>query len=146
MNSSQQAQKGFKTFILTLSVSLIIFSVIYYVINSSEFSPSPTNTAMRIEDEVLGVSAKEDPVEANNTVFGLLAEQEVEVPTKTVLAGADTMETTESTSPVPETGTFGVTVGLVSSLTIFVVGLFVIYKDPRKAALLGFERDVTKNL
>lgn len=43
MNSSTQAQKGFKTFILTLVVSLVVFSAIYYVVNSD--SPSSVDTA-----------------------------------------------------------------------------------------------------
>jgi hypothetical protein len=64
----------------------------------------------------------------------------VDVPVRTVLAGAEVTETTEST--VPETGVFGVTVGLVTSLVVFAIGLFVISKDPRKMALLNFEREI----
>jgi len=36
MNSNKQAAKGFKTFILTLVISLAVFSGIYYFINSQE--------------------------------------------------------------------------------------------------------------
>lgn len=143
MNSSQQAQKGFKTFILTLSVSLIVFSVIYYVMNAVP-TDNESEVAARFEKQETVLGA-EDEAESNS-VFADLAEQEMDVPSRTVLAGMDTMESTESTTAVPDTGSFGVTVGLVSSLVVFIVGLFVIYKDPRKLALLGFEKRMTRDL
>jgi cobalamin biosynthesis Mg chelatase CobN len=47
MNSKTQAQKGFKTFILTLAISLAVFSGIYYIINTdnSEQKTSAQNSA-----------------------------------------------------------------------------------------------------
>ena len=142
MNSNQQAQKGFKTFILTLSISLIVFSVIYYMLNSTPTEVDETVTAStevyKETEDVLGTEDK--------TVFGRLVEQKMDVPSKAVLSGMDSGESTESTSPVPDTGSLSVTLGLIVSMAIFVVGLFIIYQDPRKTALLGFEKKILEDL
>ena len=138
MNSTQQAQKGFKTFLLTLSISLIIFSVIYYVLTSSTFNKS--GLSADIEDEQAVLVEEE-------TVFGELASQKMDVPQRAVLAGADeTDETTQGTTAVPDSGTFEVTVGLILSGITFLIGLYVIMRDPRKMALVGFERNTIKDL
>lgn len=158
MNSYDQAQKGFKTFLLTLSVSLIVFSVIYYAITTSsevtdlsaniqdDGSSDVTYTIKQEEEEVAGrqdtVSDQPEEAAVSKTVFGQLAAMDLNVEPKAVLAGAN--EATQST--VPETGTFGVTVGLFMSLVAFLGGLYVISQDPRKMALLGFEKDALKDL
>ncbi|MDC0449226.1 hypothetical protein OAL67_01320 [bacterium] len=150
MNNSQQAQKGFRTFVLTLSVSLIVFSVVYFLVNQ------PTITSDS-SDEVLGTTTVEE-----ESVFGALSVQRKDVSSGSVLAGAaiaeedllgstpvvpETPVVEESTeSTVPDTGTVGITAGLISSCVVFGAGLFVIYKDPRRLALLGFERKVTSDL
>ena len=61
--NSQSAKNGFRTFILTLSVSLIVFSLIYYAISNTsdsskkslEFSSADKETAYVVET-VAGVS------------------------------------------------------------------------------------------
>ncbi|OGC68984.1 hypothetical protein A2415_04265 [candidate division WWE3 bacterium RIFOXYC1_FULL_39_7] len=137
MNSTDQAQKGFKTFLLTLSISLILFSVVYYVITS----PSLNKSELSADVEEEQVSYTEE------TVFGDLASQKMDVPTRAVLAGADgTAETTQGTAAVPDSGTFEVTLGLILSGITFLTGLFVISKDPRKIALSGFEKRVVRGL
>lgn len=144
MNTSQQAQKGFKTFILTLSLSLIVFSVIYYMLNTNPSDKDENYTANaevhKTTEEVLGAE------DEGKTVFGSLIEQKMDVPSKAVLSGVDTGETTESTTAIPDTGSLSVTVGLVTSLGMFMTGLFVIYRDPRKMALLGFEKKLLEDL
>ena len=100
MNSTTQAQKGFKTFILTLVVSLLVFSALYVVINED---PSA---------ETLGVEEKASSEEQmQGSVFEELVSQKTEVETRTVLAGAD--DTSGTTTPdgdtvpestVPDTG------------------------------------------
>lgn len=113
MNSKTQATKGFKTFILTLMISLIVFSAIYYIINTeqeeSTFSErreveQPLNS---METATLGetdVREKEVPVTEDKPVEGVggegsvfekLANQKMDnVPQRQVLAGADTADTT----------------------------------------------------
>ena len=155
MNSNAQAQKGFKTFILTLVISLVVFSAIYYIINSD--STTETNYTAPKEEKL--------PVQANSSmetstlgdtstrsVFGELAATEAEeydVQPKQVLAGAetyqeDTVETSQSTVPV--TGFFGPTFGLVVSLFTLGIGAYLIFLGPRKTALASFEKNVIKDL
>ena len=121
MNSKKQAQKGFKTFILTLAISLAVFSGIYYIINVEDDSPVMKTTS---EDESTNVLDARVAETANNneetlgekserpeeeSVFADLAvaksvgvgEEDTDE-TGAVLAGADVGETTEST--VPDTG------------------------------------------
>lgn len=140
MNSSDQAQKGFKTFILTLSMSLIVFSVVYYLISNSS-APEDLNANI---DSAVSYEVEKDSAQ----VFGDLADKQANESQKAVLAGttsSDT-ETTQSTTPVPDSGMFGVTVGLFTSLLVFATGLFIIYKDPRKLALATFEKKILEDL
>lgn len=143
--TNDQAQKGFKTFLLTLSVSLIIFSVLYYVITSTS---NETDLSADVEAEVdTSVSMKTENQPEAETVFGQLAAKQTET-NRAVLAGAATADATEETteSTVPDSGIVGVTAGLIMSAVAFVVAVFVIAKDPRKLALSSFERSVLKDL
>ena len=132
MNSKTQATKGFKTFILTLAISLIVFSAIYYIINNeqeetsyvekNEISSSlkaPVSLDEDLETATLGeadVRAEETPVDVSEgveeekaSVFEELANQKMDnIPQRQVLAGSDTADTatmvaTESTSDATET-------------------------------------------
>ena len=185
MNANEQAQKGFKTFILTLSISLIVFSVIYYLIsNNSNFEQNSdlvgdsSNTQPVVNAEAAEVVQPEAPAEiveaptepqVDETVAvveeevteALVAEAESEVAgiateasvfeqlasqtgttrqTGAVLAGAS--ESSQSTVPV--TGVTSVTFGLISSLVIFFGVMLFMSKDPRRFAMSGFEKKMTR--
>lgn len=150
MNNSTQAQKGFKTFLLTLSVSLIIFSVIYYVItNTSVQNESlPNDVVGSVVNTPQEVAAQETPTENDSTVFGKLANQPMNVESKAVLAGStvETTGTTQSTTSVPATGVVGITFGLITSGLLFILATTVIAKDPRKLAINAFEKRTIKRL
>jgi hypothetical protein len=62
MNQNETAKKGFKTFILTLSISLIVFSVIYYVFTNQETSESDSILS---ENSYIEDVATEKPAETN---------------------------------------------------------------------------------
>ena len=148
-NTNQSIGKGtsaassFRTFILTLSISLIVFSAIYYVMSSSGmetdvFENSLSDSSIMEEESVKGTSSE--------SVFGEIAAKEPETQSRFVLAGADDVveETTESTTTVPETGILSVTTGLFAALIFFIAGLVVIASNPRKLALNTFEKTVTR--
>ena len=138
-NSS--AASSFRTFILTLSISLIVFSAIYYVMSSSGmdtdvFENSLSDSSVT-EESVKGTSSE--------SVFGEIATREPETQARFVLAGTDEVEeTTQSTTTVPETGILSVTTGLFGALIFFIAGLIVVALNPRKLALDTFEKTVTR--
>jgi len=137
ITAQTQMQKGFKTFILTLSVSLIIFSVIYYFISDKQSSSDlnstfdesmtteiesavVTDAAMVIEDQNQSpITEVENVVEQNiveedvkeDTVFGKLASAAVIDTSRAVLAGT-------TTSP---TGTGSTAARVVKTSTVAVV-------------------------
>jgi hypothetical protein len=160
MSQAEQAQKGFKTFILTLSISLIVFSAVYYVITNGSLKNSAPNI-----DSSENTSTKAD------TVFGQLANQKMDdVQSKSVLAAEDeilpeedsvdvlladgttptdttTMTTSEPTvaTGTPQGGVTSITLGLLTSLGIFMYAMYVISRDPRRLALRRFENNVTED-
>jgi hypothetical protein len=162
MNSSSvadQTGKSFKTFILTLSISLIVFSAAYYFISESSDGSSGT----------LGAKSSAATPVKETSVFKELSETPSNVEERAVLALTDSIGGTDSTVPatttpattttateedaaveettgsaVPSTGTTETTVGLVLSALAFAVGFLVIKKDPRKLALRSFESSVLK--
>jgi hypothetical protein len=142
MNQAEQAQKGFKTFILTLSISLIVFSAVYYFItNSSSISVTPD-----IESDTQVTSDKPlDKTADSSNVFGTLANQKItNVQPQAVLAATDTaMEPTQATG-TPNGGVESITIGLIVSVAIFMFGMYVIANDPRRLAIKSFE-DKFKN-
>ena len=147
-NTNQSIGKGtsaassFRTFILTLSISLIVFSAIYYVMSDSGmdtdvFENSLSDSSI-MEESVKGTSSE--------SVFGEIAAKEPEEQSRFVLAGADeVVETTESTTTVPETGILSVTTGLFVAVILFVAALIVVASNPRKLALNTFEKTATKD-
>ncbi len=164
MNSTQ-AQKGFKTFIITLLVSFVVFSAVYYLANqissrdyandlandlSMQVASQDAPSATVSDGAVLGTETVSEPQQPTvpvqddqPSVFKELANQKPNVQPKFVLAGS----TSESTTPpVPETGSTGITLGLAFSTVVFAAGVYWISKDPRKNALKAFEDNVTKNL
>jgi len=162
--NSDSAKNGFKTFILTLSISLIVFSVVYYLVTNSSGDTSaapyqasvapatvataPTETLALAEDTGQVESASDSPA---GSVFGEIVDKPADaLPTgAAVLAGATsspvTPQTTGSGSTVPETGIVGITAGLLVSLVFFLTGMYYISSNPRKTALSGFEKKVLKD-
>ncbi|OGC45908.1 hypothetical protein A2V49_02545 [candidate division WWE3 bacterium RBG_19FT_COMBO_34_6] len=161
MNSNAQAQKGFKTFILTLIISLAVFSAIYYIINSGAIensgeeestTPAATTNNNQLRAGVSPAENKdEDTVkEEKQSVFGALLAEKIEVPERGVLAGSSTgsqittVTTRETTVPV--TGVSGPTAGIIISSIILGVASYLIFLGPRKLALSSFEKKVIDDL
>ena len=128
MNSTTQAQKGFKTFILTLVVSLLVFSTLYVLINNDTSA------------ETLGVANSDSPkAKVEGSVFEELANKQVSVEPKEVLAGADEADVPETT--VPDTGVSGPTLGILFSTVLLVVAWYLNTKTQ-----IAFEKKVLKEL
>ena len=145
------AGRSFRTFLLTLSVSLILFSTVYYFLTSNASRPETSETSLN-EKNVKKVS---DDSEVKNqgevaglamekTVFGEIAGKETGGQVRQVLAGST--ETSQTTTTAPSTGTTSVTIGLFSALIFFVGSLFVVSKNPRKLALNTFEENVMRSV
>lgn len=89
MNSRKQAAKGFKTFLITLITSLVIFSGIYYVINSQEEDTTYYESSQTQDyEDVLGSDIEEPK------------NKESETPTN--VKGASNMVPTENTEESEE--------------------------------------------
>jgi len=142
----ENAGKSFKTFVLTLSVSLIIFSVVYYVMsvnssNQESFDNSLSDNV--VEKEVKGVEQK--------SVFNEIASKDPGVQAKEVLAGstvattAEVQQTTQSAADL-QTGTFSITAGLFVALIIFLSTLVFVLNNPRKLALSSFEKNALRDV
>jgi len=141
---SDQAKNGFKTFVVTLSVSLLLFGALYYLI--TDFSSD-----IDIEDTSAGkpTTVAYDPstvkgTTTQNSVFKDITETPVKTKPATVLAEADdttttTEETTEST--VPDTGSETL-IGTVLAMGFFSAAVYILVVGPRKFALAGFEKDM----
>lgn len=139
---SQQQANGFKTFVATLSVSLLLFGALYYLI--TDFS-----NEVDIED----TASKSGPVAydpakvkgaSTLSVFGEISEKPTKAQPSVVLAGTDTAEeTTEST--VPDTGSETL-MGTVVAMGFFSATIYILLIGPRKFALAGFERDMTSGV
>lgn len=149
MYTEQQAKSGFKTFVVTLSVSLVVFGAIYYLITgfsqeidieSSSASLDAGKTSMVYDsdtqnEQVMGASTQ-------NSVFNEIAQAPVNAQPATVLAAGDAIETTESTVPVTGSNTLlGITMVIVS----FSIATYIMFMGPRKLALSGFEKDITQD-
>jgi len=169
--NSDSAKSGFKTFILTLSISLIVFSVVYYLVTNTgagdssapyQASIAPVTTgslpsdalALETGTEVAGVSdtsSDSSTFSTDSSVFGEIVDKPVGAVTVNagvVLAGATSSPTTQTTgsgAAVPETGVVGITAGLLVSLVFFLTGMYYIASNPRKSALGGFEKKILKD-
>jgi hypothetical protein len=147
----ENAGKSFKTFVLTLSVSLIVFSGIYYAMtlnsSSSDSFDNPLSDKSVVKEEVKGTTTQK-------TVFSEIASKDPGVQPKEVLAGS-TVATTPTTPVVtqttqsattPTTGTLSVTVGLILSLAMFLGTIVFVSNNPRRLALSSFEKNALKDL
>lgn len=165
MTKQEEAQKGFKTFIVTLTVSLVVFSVLYYAITalpSSKDSSLVADAEIKSEmasSEVKGVSTQKTE---EKSAFNDLANSKVTVPAREVLAagtGSTVPATTvptgtttgvgstapkggvpQTTTGVPETGTTEMTIAFVLSVSLLAGALYWVSKNPRTLALREFER------
>ena len=145
VSRSTSAASSFRTFILTLSVSLIIFSVIYYFMSSSGNNLEVFENSLS-DSSIAEVEKKAVQGAKSESIFGEIVAKDPDTQARFVLSGADeAIETTESTTTVPETGMFSVTVGLISAFVLFLGSLIVISSDPRKLALNTFEKSVTRD-
>ncbi len=144
----ENAGKSFKTFVLTLSVSLIVFSGVYYAMtmNSSQESfDTPLSDKSVVKEEVKGATTQK-------TIFSEIASKDPGVQPKEVLAGSTvattattTTETTTSAANL-QTGTFSVTVGLILSLAMFLGTIVFISNNPRRLALTSFEKNALRDI
>ena len=174
MSSKEQAKKGFKTFLLTLVISLVIFSGIYYVINTEDESGQYGDLDKSEESiEVLGAESSKEEVIEEESVFADLAGNKMDDQSTQVLAGSDsvdttstldttdtttattttTTETTDTTavatvaeSTVPDTGVSGPTTGVVLTLIILGFAAYIMFLGPRNVALHNFEKDARDDL
>jgi hypothetical protein len=157
MNTTEQAKNGFKTFILTFSISVLVFGAFYYLVSAS------TASDVDIEkSNVMGVTSIDDTGSTvsegtTSSPFEELVRNTPDVQPAAVLSGADegaplggplddgsTSQTTQST--VPETGMVGMTVAF--SFSVMLLGLFayIIFINPRKYALSKFEKSMSEDL
>lgn len=165
MSTSSQAQKGFKTFLLTLVISLVVFSAVYYVINSGvdseaeyqntasevtrtqtreEYPAEDVEKANKVETATLGESTSKN-------VFQELTDSKPDVIPKQVLAGSDVAGDDEEDddvleSTVPDTGVIGPTSGILLSVALMGTAALLIFIGPRKLALSSFEKRTLKDL
>ena len=152
--NNEQAKNGFKTFVVTLFVSLVIFGALYYLItgNSKTVNIDSYSAVTKTETvaynpegpsqegEVWYDAKNVKGVGSERSYFGNLTDTPVDNAAPTVLAGAD--EATESS--VPDTGS-NTLAGTIFVLGSFSVALYAILVFPRKFALSGFEKEVTRN-
>lgn len=156
-----QSTKGLSTFVLTLSISLIVFSAIYYFMTTKTSTSEYDDFRVGVVEEngfeeepvsqPISDSTQEQPVN-DTSVFGKLASASPDSNSGQVLAGTDTAgsEVSEMPTEVPETtqsnletGVTSITFGLISALALFISGMVFIHKGPRKAALSTFEKNIT---
>lgn len=131
--NEQQAKSGFKTFAVTLILSLIIFGAVYYLITDN------TMNGVDIENELSARIQAEE-----YSAFGELSTQKLDVPSRAILGGAEgPTETTEST--VPDTGS-NMTLGMIISITTLSFGFYIVVSNPRKFALKFFEKGFLRDM
>lgn len=144
-----QAKKGLSTFVLTLSISLIVFSAIYYFMTSN----ADVSGENDLNPSAVSVYQEKNADGEEKTVFGEIASVDPNTTSRQVLAGTDAevleeipVRQTTSSNTAPETGITSITIGLFSALTLFISAIIFVYKGPRKFALNSFEKRTTKGL
>lgn len=146
--NSQIAKNGFKTFVVTLSVSLMLFGVLYYLVSLAGSkkadieSVSANVPAVSKESDNSQPQAEAAIATTAGSVFGDLATTKMIAPVKAVLGAAD--QSTQSTTPA--TGSEEITIGFVLSISLVALAFYVYLRNSRKHLMAGFEEDVTKDL
>jgi len=128
-----EEKNGVKTFVITLAISMVVFGALYYLI--SDFSKE-----VNIESSSISVNIKKD------SPFESLTAQKFDAGAPAVLGTTtdEATETTESTSPAPDTGSNDVLVLALSTLAILGAAYLALI-GPKKFALSDFEKNTTKN-
>jgi hypothetical protein len=163
---AEQAKSGFKTFIVTFGVSLLVFGVFYYII--TDYSAQDINiedtgdiightkVTGSLAQDVQGVSNSEDESKSSETSsgtvneevaspFGELAQKEVNAEPRIVLAEATGQTTQTTQSTVPDTGITSITAGFLVSIILLSFFVYVVFVNPRKYALTKFEKEIRKD-
>ena len=111
----ENAGKSFKTFLLTLSISLIVFSGVYYVLTMNSSTPDTHEVSVVNKNGQSAQVAQTAQVTADNqrSVFGEIAARTPEAIGGAVLAGATGPVATQTTQSGGNlnTGTVSVTFG-----------------------------------
>lgn len=159
-----QSTKGLSTFVLTLSISLIVFSAIYYLMTTNSVSQDDYKVEVvsesKVTEEPVSQPVTENAsnekttakVEEDSSVFGKLASASPESYKGQVLAGTDPLpsgsapEVRQTTASNLETGVTSITAGLIASFILFISAMIFIYRNPRKLALNTFEKKITGRL
>lgn len=82
MNNSQQAKNGLKTFLITVAISLVVFTGLYYLITGSNNEEEVTleEQTTEVEPEQVTANVQETTTgDPETSVFESLSEEEVEV-------------------------------------------------------------------
>ena len=145
------AGKSFGTFMLTLSVSLIVFSTVYYFMTSRSSESDKIDMSASGEDTVVSdfnVQKEENSVEESDaSVFGKIAAKDpTTFPKEEVLAGSTVAQETTQSDTSLNTGITSITIGLFSALALFILTIVFVYNNPRKLALSTFEKKTTRDL
>lgn len=148
-STETQAKNGFKTFMVTLVISLVLFGSLYYLltgfseeidIESDAMSLETSTTTESNEEPAKEVAFDKSAVQGTTTsVFQEIEKKPVTAKPAYVLAGS-TSEASESS--VPSTGSetvFGIALATFS----FAAAIFVIAFGPRKIALSEFEKEMS---
>lgn len=118
-NTTNEIKKGFKTFVLTLSISLIVFSVAYFMLSNDSYAEldslsynnnsnailstqSANNESQEDINEIIQIDSNPESIDNTQTilneevetqeatVFGKIASADIEVNSRAVLAETDT--------------------------------------------------------
>ena len=151
--NNQTAQAGFKTFLITLSVSLALFGVLYFILASGTSKPTDIESetsSNKLADTIVTTAASDtadstvtQAPSAEPTRVSVFADLSKGNPGSAVLGAAD--ESTQGTKSI-NTGSTEITIALLASLGALGFGGLVYIRGPRKAALARFERDLTREL
>lgn len=150
----QQAKNSFKTFVVTLSVSIVIFSSLYYLIGN--FTKEVDIEKFNVESETAyKKTVKGSTTKKSDSPFANLKETSPQVLSGTDTDTNDTTETDTTTnideeveesteSEVPETGSYTL-IGTILSVGFFSLALITILSGPRKMALSKFENSMLED-
>ena len=136
--NNNQATNGFKTFLITLVISLVVFGAAYYLITENSPGTSTENIEASAPDARV-TNAQIDRSEQRAATFNDLAYANKSE--GVVLAGTD--ESTQTSSPVPATGS-NTTYMLLLSTILLAGSIYFFLLNPRKLALSHFEKNATR--
>jgi hypothetical protein len=148
MNYETQAQNGFKTFLVTLVVSLVAFSAIYYLVSDSsgnvDIESNSEQAIVQTPNQKVADNSNLQP-ETQPSVFEEISKKPVSDSAMIAYSNANVLgvadETSESTVPNTGSETFA---GTLAALAFFAVALYLLVIGPRKLAIEGFESEMLK--